>query len=155
MPERMRRVWAPIDTGVITIAGGADAYALINSELELALDRSVRQFTVTRVIAKVYSVTAVGTSNSYLFHGVRIDNENVPVGTLNPIDDQDADWILHGTVWNHAASGVFVESEAATIDNRSQRKSQGEQSELRWYMSNAGVNALYVAIQGRALLLLP
>ena len=87
MAERMRRAWAPIDTGILTLAGNSDAYALINSELEGALDRSVRQFTVTRIIAKIYVSPTVTNDLVYLFHGVRIENENVPVGTLNPVAD--------------------------------------------------------------------
>ena len=155
MAERMRRAWAPIDTGVLTLAGNADAFALVNSELEAALDRSVRQFTVTRIIAKIYVTPEVTGNIAYLFHGVRIENENVPVGSLNPIADQDADWILHGTVWDRGTSAAWDEAKTVNIDNRSQRKSQGEQSELRWYLSNGGGSTLYVAVQGRALLLLP
>ena len=155
MADRMRRVWAPIDTGVLTLPANGDSYALVNSELEQSLDRSVRQFTVTRVIAKVYVAPQITNDVVYLFHGVRIENENVPVGTVNPIDDQDADWILHGTVWNWGEAAGWDEAKTVNIDNRSQRKSQGEQSELRWYMSNGGGNGLYVAVQGRALLLLP
>jgi len=155
MADRMARAWAPIDTGVITLAGNADVFALINSELEAAMGRSIRQFTVTRIIAKIYVTPVVLNNNAYLFHGVRIDNENVPAGTLNPVADQDADWILHGTVWNQGIVADWNEAKTVNIDNRSQRKSQGEQSELRWYLSNGGGSSLYVAVQGRALLLLP
>ena len=155
MADRMRRMWAPIDSGVLSLPAAGDVNLLINSVLETALAREVRQFTVTRVIARIYVTPQVNGAPVYLFHGVRIENENVPVGAITADVDETADWILHGTVWDSGVAADWNEAKTVVIDNRSQRKSQGEQSELRWYLSNVGANGMYVAVQGRALLLIP
>ena len=157
MADRMSRMWAPIDSGVLNIGAGTSGFLLVNSVLEASLDREIRQFTVTRVVAKIWVASHTADENVYLMHGMRIDNENVQVGSITPSADETADWILHGSVWARTPQlAQFLERDVSHIDNRSQRKSQGEQSELRWYYENVGgSNTLYFGIQGRALLLIP
>ena len=149
-------MWAPIQTGVLTLTAGDTTALLVNSVLETTLGREVRQFTVTRVIAKIYLAPYVNDQVVYMTHGMRIENENVASDAVDPADNETADWILHGTVWASGSTAAWNEARTVNIDNRSQRKSQGEESELRWYVKNVGAsNTQYVAIQGRALLLLP
>ena len=154
MPDRMRRVWAPIDTGVLDMAGGANVFVYVNALVDAALDRDIRQFTVTRVIASIYASPGIEDDPVYFMHGMRIENANVALGSITPEDDT-ADWILHGTVWASGGVAQWAEANTVHIDNRSQRKSQGEQAQLRWYITNVGANSGLIAIQGRALLLLP
>ena len=150
-------MWAPIDTGVLGIDAGTLGFLGVLSILEASLDREIRQFTVTRVIADI-RVTPKDDDGDpvYLMHGMRIENENVASDAISPADNETADWILHGTVWASGTIAGWSEANTRHIDNRSQRKSQGEESELRWYYENVGnTNSLYFAIQGRALLLIP
>ena len=154
MADRMRRVWAPIDVGVLAVSSGVTGYFRPLSILEAELDRKVRLFTVTRVICKIWVTPQVNNNPVYMMHGLRIDNENST--GITPGANETADWILHGSIWASGTAAAWKESDATLIDNRSQRKSQGEESELRWYYENLGnSNDLYVGFQGRALLLLP
>jgi len=149
-------MWAPIQSGIMTLTAGETTALLVNSVLEATLGREVRQFTVTRVIAKIYLAPYADGQVVYMTHGMRIENENVAHDAVDPADNETADWILHGTVWASGEVARWQETNTVNIDNRSQRKSQGEESELRWYVKNVGAsNWQYVAIQGRALLLLP
>ena len=75
MAERMKRMWAPIDTGVIAVSAGVSSYFLVASELEASLDREVRAFTVTRVICKIWVTPQVADDPVYLAHGLRIEND--------------------------------------------------------------------------------
>ena len=156
MAERMQRMWAPIDTGVLSLPAGDTSALLLLSELESSLGREIRQFTVTRIIARIRVTPVIDDNPVYMIHGVRIENENVPADGISPRYDETADWILHGTVYASGDAARWEETNTVVIDNRSQRKSQGEQSELRWYVENSGLtNMLYYSIQGRALVLLP
>ena len=150
MAERMSRMWAPVAATGYVLNAGAILSVSVTSILEVALDREVRQWTVTRFVGRLQMITE---GQTHFMWGMRVENENVPLGSVEPLADSTADWILHGGAT--LGSGVFYVRDEILIDNRSQRKSQGEQSELRFYVENyAGDNA-EVSLVGRALLLLP
>ena len=150
MADRMSRMWAPVAATGYVLNAGAILSVSVTSILEAALDREVRQWTVTRFVGRLQLVSE---NETFYMWGMRVENENVPLGSVEPMGDSTADWILHGGAT--VVSGWDGISDSIVIDNRSQRKSQGEQSELRFYVENyAGGNG-EVSIVGRALLLLP
>ena len=150
MAERMSRMWAPVAATGYVLPAGLTMTVSVNSILEVALDRELRQWTVTRFVGRLQLVSE---NETFYMWGMRVENENVPLGSVAPLADSTADWILHGGVVTQ--SGGYYPSESIMIDNRSQRKSQGEQSELRFYVQNYAGSDGEVSLVGRALLLLP
>ena len=150
--DRMRRMWAPIHWDTATLAPGGVARADCIAILEASLGRELRQWTVTRVVGTLQFSTSGGEVE--FFYGMRVENENVPVGTIDPEPDATADWLFWGG-GNTEMTSIGLR-DAINIDNRSQRKSQGEQSKLFLYWEHAGAaNNLYTSFHGRILLLLP
>ncbi len=151
MADRMRRLWAPWDLGEFTITAGNDASIDTLGEVEFQLQRELRQWTLTRLILQLQLHTVAGGQSESMY-GLRVENENVPLGTIDPMSDPEADWIyISGRMVEDAG---FWGNAVIDIDNRSQRKSQGEQSRLLWYLHNAGPDTLYVSVHGRCLLLI-
>jgi len=150
--DRMQRMWAPVHFDTATLAPGGVARADCTAILEASLGRELRQWTVTRVVGTLQFYTSAGSTE--FFYGMRVDNENVPLGTIDPEPDATADWLFWGG-GKTGATSVYLR-DAINIDNRSQRKSQGEQSKLFLYWEHAGAaNSLYTTFHGRVLLLLP
>jgi len=149
MPDRMQRMWAPINLVDASLVAGATLRVDVLSNLEAFLGRELRAWTVTRVVG---TLQVVGADSQY-YYGLRVENENVALGVIDPEADATADWILHGSVWTQ--STVYYPRDVITIDNRSQRKSRGEQSKLYFYVENASLVAGSVTLVGRALMLLP
>ena len=148
--DRMQRMWAPVHWDSASLAPGGIARADCTAILEASLGRELRQWTVTRVVGTLQ----FNSSTAEFFYGMRVENENVPLGTIDPEPDATADWLFWGG--GIAGSATFHLRDAINIDNRSQRKSQGEQSKLFFYWEHAGAaNTLYTSFHGRVLLLLP
>ena len=149
--DRMQRMWAPVHWGSTSLGAGGVARADCTAILEASLGRQLRQWTVTRVVGTLQFAVAAGDTE--FFYGMRVENENVPLGSIDPEPDATADWLFWG---GGITDSAFLLRDAITIDNRSQRKSQGEQSKLYLYWENAGgANTLYTTFHGRVLLLLP
>ena len=155
--DRMARVWSP-GTNVfptVIINGGYSEQELAPSQaLQTAQDRTIRDWTVTRIVGTMQFDLSVGDS-AQVYVGIRIANENEVAGNLNPAGDQTADWMY----WTGMACfgvrefpGVLPTLE---IDNRSQRKSRGMESTLILYVYNAGPDTVYMNWSGRTLLLVP
>ena len=150
MADRMTRMWAPMNVQPpLVMAAGSVARVNVLNILEVALGRTLRAWTVTRFICNLQ----VNSNDTSFQWGLRVENENVALGSIDPEADSTADWISHG--------GVYVRQTAADvrdliqIDNRSQRKSHGEQSDLFFYIENTGLVAGSFTLVGRVLLLLP
>ncbi len=150
--DRMQRMWAPVQFPSVSLGAGGVMRADCTATLEAALGRELRQWTVTRVVGNV-QFTAINEPAEY-FYGMRVENENVPLGSIDPEPDATADWIFWagGIV---QASNSWYTRDMINIDNRSQRKSQGEQSKLFVYFENVGAGTLYTTMHARVLLLLP
>jgi len=150
MADRMTRMWAPMNVQPpLVMAAGAVARVNVLTVLEAALGRTLRAWTVTRFICNLQLVS----SNTSWQWGLRVENENVLLGSIDPEADSTADWISHGGVYTMSAN--FELRDLITIDNRSQRKSHGEQSDLFFYVENTGLVGGSFTLVGRVLLLLP
>ena len=150
--DRMERMWAPVHFAPALLAPGGIARADCTGILEASLGRELRRWTVTRFVGCLQFYTS-GEGSTEFFYGLRVENENVPLGTIDPEPDATADWVTWG---GGVCRNDDAMRDAIWIDNRSQRKSQGEQSKLFFYWENAGAaNSLYTTFHGRALLLLP
>ena len=152
MADRMTRMWAPMNVQPgLAMAAGAVARVNVLNILETSLGRSLRAWTVTRFICNLQF-----TSNDTSFQwGLRVENENVILGSIDPEADSTADWISHGGMYTNSGGANFRFADAVKIDNRSQRKSHGEQSDLFFYVENTGLVGGSFTLVGRVLLLLP
>ena len=155
--DRMARVWSPgSNVGSTTLVNGA--YSEIGLAPSLALttvqDRTVRDWTVTRIIGQLQWASA---GDSTVFYGIRVANENETAGSINPGADQTADWMLWGGLYvaDSGANNAKYPSETVHVDNRSQRKSRGMESVLVLYTFNAGPDTAFMWWSGRTLLLVP
>ena len=149
MADRMSRVWSPATTlGYETmLVGDENEYRLHPSyALELSQDRTMRDWTITRIVGNMQFYSAGTTTFIY---GVRVAAESEPVGMINPGADQTVDWMLWGGITVRTSNNI----PAITIDNRSQRKSRGMDSSLRLYIYNAAGATGYFAWTGRVLAL--
>ena len=154
MADRMRRVWSPSTTlGVapLTLGGEYEARLHPSAALETSQDRTMRDWTVTRIVGNFtfYSTASSGTTFLY---GIRLAPESEAIGMINPGTDQTVDWMLWG---GFTTGGTYANGSLATvsIDNRSQRKSRGMDSSLRLYVYNAAGATGYFAWTGRVLAL--
>ena len=153
MADRMSRVWSPstnVGWSVLPNAGYVEATLAPSLALQIAQDRVMRDWTVTRILMTLQFISA-GTSQ--LYYGIRVANENEVPGNLTPGTDQTADWMLWGGL--QVDSITLNAANCLNIDNRSQRKSRGMESELRLYLYNAGPDTSYMAYTARTLLLVP
>ena len=150
MADRMDRMWAPVSVQPhIALAAGAVSRVDVLSNLEVALGRTLRAWTVTRFVGRMQLIS----SDTQFQWGMRVENENVLLGSVDPEADSTADWILHGGLSTNV--NTHLPMDAVMFDNRSQRKSQGEQSRLYFYIQNTGLVGGGFSIVGRALMLLP
>ena len=150
MADRMTRMWAPMNVQPhVIMAAGAVARVNVLNVLEASLGRTLRAWTVTRFICNL-QVTSSDTSFQW---GLRVENENVLLGSIDPEADSTADWISHGGIYTQTS--INVPRDMIAIDNRSQRKSHGEQSDLFFYVENTGLVGGAFTLVGRVLLLLP
>ena len=150
MADRMTRMWAPINVQpYLGMAAGAIARVNVLNVLEASLGRQLRAWTVSRFICNLQ----FNSPNTSFQWGLRVENENVLLGSIDPEADSTADWISHGGMYTQSPLYDFRDNIA--IDNRSQRKSHGEQSELFFYVENTGLVGGSFTLVGRALLLLP
>ena len=155
MADRMQRVWSQGTTlGFDTLVLGAEVEYRVfpSASLEAATDRSMRDFTITRIVGKLQFESQGNTSFMY---GFRLANEAEPLGTYNPGHDQAIDWMIWGgTSVLYPTGGAGPRVSTVEIDNRSQRKSRGMDSSLRLYVYNAAGSTGYVAWHGRVLSLI-
>ena len=96
MADRMSRVWSPSSTlgpGELTLGAEAEYRIHPSSALENSQDRTMRDWTVTRIVASMSFYSAGSTTFLY---GIRLAPESEPVGMINPGTDQTVDWMLWG-----------------------------------------------------------
>ena len=155
MAERMQRVWSQgssLGYDTLTLGAKLEYRIFPSSSLETATDRSIRDFTVTRIIGNMNFQSQGQTT---FIWGIRLAQEAEPAGTYNPGVDQAIDWILWGgRVVEYPTLGNGPISQLEKIDNRSQRKSRGMDSGLRLYVYNASGATGYVSWNGRVLALI-
>ena len=150
--DRMARVWSPTTTAGLTSvpAGATWAGVLVpGTDLVATQDRRLRDWTVTRIVGSL-QFTSEGTTTFY--YGVRVYNENETATAVTPGSETTADWMFWGAVTTQV--GAVYPRDMIVVDNRSQRKSRGMESELRIVIQNSGSNG-YVSWTGRCLLLVP
>ena len=150
--DRMARVWSPTTTaGPIAVPAGAVFSAVLVPGVDLVTtqDRRMRDWTVTRIVGSLQFVT---TGTTTFYYGIRVYNENETATAITPGSEPTADWMFWGAVTTENAS--FHIRDQVVVDNRSQRKSRGMESELRIVIQNSGNNGS-VAWTGRCLLLVP
>jgi len=154
MADRMSRVWSPSTTlGLNTLTLGSEYEARLHpsNALESSQDRTMRDWTITRIVG---SLQFVSDSETTFLYGIRLAPESEPVGMINPGTDQTVDWMLWGGVYVHNSStSEIAGSGNVHIDNRSQRKSRGMDSSLRLYVYNAAGSTGDFAWTGRVLAL--
>ena len=151
MADRMDRIWSPFtNVGFEEMMLGDELeYRIFPSyALELSQDRTLRSFTVTRILLDLQFITDGATSFMW---GVRLAPESEVVGMINPGADQTVDWMLWGGITVENTELPVMGSGNVHIDNRSQRKSRGMDSSLRLYIYNAAGSTGDVAITGRVL----
>jgi len=153
--DRMSRVWSPSTTlGYTTMTLGAEVEGRLmpSSALEQSQDRTMRDFTVTRIVGMLQFRSNAETTFLY---GIRLAPESEPIGMVNPGTDQTVDWMLWGGVTvNHTSSYPATAGAGnVMIDNRSQRKSRGMDSSLRLYIYNAAGSTGFYSWTGRVLAL--
>ena len=155
MADRMQRVWSQgssLGWDAMTLGAELEYRIFPSSSLETATDRSIRDFTVTRIIGNLQLQSQAST---VFLYGIRLAQEAEPPGTYNPGVDQAIDWILWGGVTvNYPNLGYGPIVHTVDIDNRSQRKSRGMDSGLRLYVYNAAGSTGYVSWNGRVLALI-
>ena len=155
--DRMARVWSPGTNvaGVGIISGGYSEQELAPSNaLQIAQDRAIRDWTVTRVVGRMQlDVATNGIAQVYV--GIRVANENEVPGNLSPATEQTADWMYWTGVNVQKGDPTPVPAVEIEIDNRSQRKSRGMESTLILYVYNNGPDLVYMWWSGRTLLLVP
>ena len=153
--DRMRRMWSPSTGGTaLPLAAGNSLESDIapSTTLQLSLDRTPRDWTIARIIGNIQFATQTAAPNeANMYVGIRVANENEPHFMINPGIDQTADWMF----WEGLViSSLFAEpANALSIDNRSQRKSRGEESKLRLYIFNGGPYDVYCWFSLRVLML--
>jgi len=153
MADRMSRVWSPSSTlGPSTLTLGAEAEYRVHpsSALESSQDRTMRDWTITRIVGNMEFYSAGATTFLY---GIRLAPESEAIGMINPGTDQTVDWMLWGGVYVNNGQASLNGSGNVVIDNRSQRKSRGMDSSLRLYVYNAAGSTGYFAWTGRVLAL--
>ncbi len=153
MADRMSRIWSPATTAFpvnLPMGGQAEVDIAPSGTLESAQDRTMREWTVARIIGTLQVGSSVETS---WFYGIRVANENEGFGTIDPAAQQTADWMWWGGIYQ--GTGTYVPRDAIAIDNRSQRKSRGMESVLRFYITNAGPDVGSFVLNTRTLLLVP
>ncbi len=150
--DRMARVWSPTTTaGDVALAAGATWSAVLvpGSDLVSTQDRRMRDWTVTRIVGSLQFQT---TGTTTFYYGVRVYNENETATAITPGSDPTADWMFWGGLTTTSAD--YFPRDQVVVDNRSQRKSRGMESELRIVIQNSGSNGSF-SWTGRCLLLVP
>ena len=154
MADRMQRIWAQGSTlsmNTLTLGSQAEVQLFPSATLEAATDRSIRDFTVTRILGNLQFTTQDQTT---FFYGIRLAQEAEPVGTYSPGTDQAIDWMYWGAVVvQYPTLGNGTQWFTEKVDNRSQRKSRGMDSGLRLYVYNGAGSTGYYMWSGRTLAL--
>jgi len=154
MPSRMRRVWVPFRSGVTAIPGLSDARLFLTDFIDIAMDRKLTQYTVTRMIFG-FSCAVNAGAQAVMSLGVRFENTNVPIGTVGPTLDSTASWLYWEEVMSTVGAGEMHQSDRIIRDIATQRKTTGNDQELFFYITNTGAVAGTLMLSGRALVLIP
>jgi len=150
--DRMSRVWSPTTTvGDIALTGGNSIAMILvpGAALVLTQDRTIRDWTVTRIVGTL-QFQSTGTTTFY--YGIRVYNEHESADLVIPGDEATADWMFWGGITT--TSPEYFPRDQVVVDNRSQRKSRGMDSELRLVIQSSGSNGSF-SWTGRCLLLVP
>ena len=151
--DRMSRVWSPTTTvGMLALTGGNSIAMILvpGAALVTTQDRRLRDWTVSRIVGSLQFITS-GTTTTF-YYGVRVYNEHEASNLVLPGDEPTADWMFWGALTTNATT--MYPRDQVVVDNRSQRKSRGMDSELRLVIQSAGSDG-YFAWSGRCLLLVP
>jgi len=141
-------------SSLIDAAGPAVIRLNIPSMLESEMGRQYESYTLTRLLFRWNGYLSVG-SEAVVTLGVIIQPAELQIGSSNPSDDAERDWLYHGEFTIRSASDQLRPSEAVVRDIRSQRKSLGMATKMYFYerLRNAGVT-MRSHVSGRALILM-
>ena len=123
----------PFRTGNVALAAAGDLRVTMETLVEGAQGRRLRNYTVTRFLLTM-SVEIDANDNGMFNVGLRFENENVAIGLIDPLNDTTADWLY----WEEVKPSVvfMLQSDRVIRDIRSQRKSQGNDQDLLLYLVN-------------------
>jgi len=155
MADRMRRVWLPFSSGSALIdAGGPGTIRTdIPFILESEMGRQYESYTLTRLLFRWNGYLSVGTE-AVVTLGVIIQPAELLIGSSNPADDPERDWLYHGEFTIRSASDQLRPSEAIVRDIRSQRKSLGMATKMYFYERIRSAVTMRSHVSGRALILM-
>ena len=150
MSERMQRIWMPFRTGKQAITAATDVEVVLTTLIDVALDRDMSMFTVTRMIFGFSCSVDSGVTEIFSL-GIQFVNENVGIGVITPDGDATASWLY----WEEVMATVNTQQQRDRIirDIGTQRKSQGSDQDLLFKISNPGASAGDFMLSGRVLAL--
>ena len=150
MADRMQRIWMPFRSGKQAITAATDVDLEMPTLIDLALDRDVSVYTVTRMIFG-FSCSVDSGAFEIFSLGVRFENEAVSVGVVTPDGQSTSSWLY----WEEVMATLAAQPQRDRIirDIGTQRKSQGSDQNLRFKVSNPGSSAGDFMLSGRALIL--
>ena len=151
MADRMRRLWVPFRSGIVPLASAADAIVNITTLIDAAQGRTLKQYTVTRMIFGFSALMDSGGPGTFEI-GVRLQNENIGVGVVDPLADITAEWIYWESVMAEVAA--MTNQNRIFRDIRSQRKAQGSDQDLLFFVSQSTGVAGDFEVSGRCLVLI-
>jgi len=150
--RRRSTLWMPFSEGASTtaIAAGAVSRLILPSIREAEVGREYEGYTVTRILC-TWSASIASGGNVVYTCGIIRQNEAVAVGQIDPVANPSADWMWHEE-FNLISTGGFGQGpDNLTRDLGSQRKVQGGESEVFWYIVNRGGVTITVHRAGRML----
>jgi len=145
------RTWFPFTVGdePTLLGGGSDTRLFIPTFAETARAATLREYTVQRILLNILIVATTGFSTMAM--GVRFDNVDVPIGTIEPENDMTSDWLWLEHMCHLAGETPLNFSR----DIRAQRKSRGLDEELYFYARNKDAgDSMSIHMSGRILVLL-
>ncbi len=144
--------WSPFSDGaaVIGLAAGATNALIIGSIIEAEVGKEFEGYTVTRIIGTLFFNGGVN-SELLLTTAINVQQEDISVNAITPVNDPSADWLYHQ---DHVAMARTdsTHTDRVNIDLRGQRKARGMDSEIRWFVENRSGQVINIHRTGRVLI---
>ncbi len=149
MPQRRSTFWMPFSEGaaMFSLTSGLNSRLLIPSIRESEVGREYEGFTITRTILNLRMTLASGT-DIVVTAGIIMENEDIDVDDVEPVDNPSADWIWHEEFIVPSAS----ESLEIHRDIGSMRKARGGEQSIFFYLHNRTATTVLVHRSGRMLI---
>ena len=146
-------MWVTWSTGAtpLVLAAGANARLGLFSSLEAEIGHEVERVTITRNIVTL-SMSMSNTADGVATLGLIPLQEDVTIGSINPVNQPHADWLWLEEFMVTNSSLPLLQ---VTRDLRGQRKMRGRDMNYYLYTSNRhGVTSLQYHCFGRTLVIL-